>query len=381
VNKSRNYRLDLIRGLALLIIYIDHVTNSWVHNVTPQGWQISDFAEVFVFISGFSASLAYARQERAGIGAVAARSFRRAWKLYRWYLLSLAATLLTVYLALSAGLPVLGSALRSFQQAPWSYALGALYFRGIPNMFSVWALYIVLLLALPVISWCGRRSLAALLLLSAGLYICAQIFAHGGRPTGPEEWTFKPLAWQILFVAGYVWPRIHWPRWVHSRLLFWAGAGIVVACAMLMLASLSVPFHLRGASKDSVAILRLLNFTGWILVVHRFWSRLPKITWLMTCGRHSLALFCGGAWLAVVSALVIAGVHANSVVQFVVVAAGSALLVWQAHLLEGWRAKGPARALEATAPEDRASAHTLLASASCPDHSPGLPHEDPFQTI
>ncbi len=381
MTESRNYRLDVVRGLALLIIYVDHVTNCWLHYLTPQGWQVCDFAEVFVFISGFSTSLAYARYPREAIAAVAARSVRRAWKLYYWYLLSLAATLGTIYVAMLSGLPLLGSALQSFQRTPLRYIAGAFYFHNVPNMFSVLALYIVLLLALPTIWWCGRRSLYVLILASAALYICSYFYTRGGHSLDSAEWGFKPMAWQLMFVAGYVWPKIRWPQWIRSRLVFGVGCGIVIVCGILTLASLYGPaFHLRGAAKDSLGMLRIVNFAGWTLLLRPWWRRLPKITWLMACGRHSLSVFCAGAWLSVVSAHLIAGLHADKVVQFGIVLCGTALLALQAYLLDRARSRARVPVLAATAPIAPASAKTLPLPASYRVRSPGLHHADLVQT-
>ena len=362
---TRDYRLDLIRGLALLVIYVDHVTNCWLRYFTPQGWQVCDFAEVFVFISGFSASVSYARQERSGIEAVAVRAVGRAWKLYRWYILTLAATLLTVRLALMAGLPPLGSTFLSFGQAPARYLMGALYFRNIPNVFSVLALYIGLLAAMPVMAWFSRRSLWKLVLLSVTVYVGSYLYVHwfpsAAAPGSIEagDWTFKPLAWQLLFVLGYVWPRVRWPEWTRSRLLFGLGCGIVILCGILTLASLySSDFHLRGTAKDSLGILRIVNFAGWILVIRPFWHALPKRSWLMTCGRHSLTVYCAGAWLSIVSALLIAAVHAGKIVQFGIVFCGVAGLVCLATTLARMRSRVPGRVPGATAPAVPASAQS-----------------------
>src|ERR1700752_5380844 len=61
---KRDLRLDFFRGLSLLFIFIDHIPNNFLSNVTLHSIAFSDAAEVFVFISGYAAALAYGRALR-----------------------------------------------------------------------------------------------------------------------------------------------------------------------------------------------------------------------------------------------------------------------------------------------------------------------------
>ena len=140
--RGRDYRLDLVRGLALLIIFADHIRNAWIHYVTPQAWQICDFAEVFVFISGFSASLADTAVERRGFYAIARKALNRVGRLYRWYASSLAAILVTFYLAHRAGLSIPDVYFVELQRKPLLYALRAFLLQSIPIVLVVIALYL-----------------------------------------------------------------------------------------------------------------------------------------------------------------------------------------------------------------------------------------------
>ena len=51
--------IDCWRGLALLMIFIDHLPENVFQHVTQQNFGFSDAAEVFVFLSGVSVALAY----------------------------------------------------------------------------------------------------------------------------------------------------------------------------------------------------------------------------------------------------------------------------------------------------------------------------------
>lgn len=56
---GRDARLDMFRGLALLMIFINHVPGTAWENFTSRNFGFSDAAEAFVFMSGVAAGLAY----------------------------------------------------------------------------------------------------------------------------------------------------------------------------------------------------------------------------------------------------------------------------------------------------------------------------------
>jgi hypothetical protein len=58
---SRDLRLDFFRGLALIFIFIDHIPENILSYFTIQAVQFFDAAEVFIFISGYTATLVYGR--------------------------------------------------------------------------------------------------------------------------------------------------------------------------------------------------------------------------------------------------------------------------------------------------------------------------------
>ena len=58
---GRDIRLDLFRGLALWFIFVDHIPVNVVSWLTVRNYGFSDATEIFVFISGYTAVIAYAR--------------------------------------------------------------------------------------------------------------------------------------------------------------------------------------------------------------------------------------------------------------------------------------------------------------------------------
>src|SRR4051812_17257325 len=51
-SSGRDVRIDVLRGLALLVIFVDHVPQNPLSAFTPQALGLSDAAEAFVFMSG-----------------------------------------------------------------------------------------------------------------------------------------------------------------------------------------------------------------------------------------------------------------------------------------------------------------------------------------
>jgi hypothetical protein len=80
---GRDRRLDLFRGLANWLIFLGHIPNSLLAWLTFRNYGFSDGADLFVFISGYTASFVYARMmlER-GFIIGATRVWKRVWQIY-----------------------------------------------------------------------------------------------------------------------------------------------------------------------------------------------------------------------------------------------------------------------------------------------------------
>src|ERR1700733_6203325 len=102
IASGRDIRLDLFRGLALWFIFIDHIPTNIVSWLTVRNYGFSDATEIFVFISGYTAVIAYARMmARQGWVRAAARIWRRVWQLYVAHIL-----LFVAFVALIAWLSI-----------------------------------------------------------------------------------------------------------------------------------------------------------------------------------------------------------------------------------------------------------------------------------
>jgi len=80
---ERDLRLDLFRGIALWLIFLDHIPQNIANWFTIRNYGFSDATEIFIFISGYTAAFVYGRaMHERGIVIASARVLRRAWQIY-----------------------------------------------------------------------------------------------------------------------------------------------------------------------------------------------------------------------------------------------------------------------------------------------------------
>src|SRR6476620_5468812 len=92
---ERELRLDLFRGLALWLIFIDHLPQNLLTWLTLRNYGFSDATEIFIFSLAVPAALVYGRAMRdRGFVVAAARILRWVWQIYVAHIL-----LFTIFLA------------------------------------------------------------------------------------------------------------------------------------------------------------------------------------------------------------------------------------------------------------------------------------------
>src|SRR5215203_5852127 len=80
---ERELRLDLFRGLALWLIFVDHLPANLLTWFTLRNYGFSDATEIFIFISGYTAAFVYGKaMDERGFIVSGARILRRAWQIY-----------------------------------------------------------------------------------------------------------------------------------------------------------------------------------------------------------------------------------------------------------------------------------------------------------
>ena len=154
---ERELRLDLFRGLALWLIFIDHLPPNLLTWFTIRNYGFSDATEIFIFISGYTAAFVYGRAMReAGFVVATARILRRVWQIYVAHVFLFTIFLAEIsYVATSFENPLYSEemGIMDFLKQPDVTIVQALLLRFRPVNMDVLPLYIVLMLFLPVILW------------------------------------------------------------------------------------------------------------------------------------------------------------------------------------------------------------------------------------
>ncbi len=304
--------LDFFRGLALLVILVDHIGGSILSRFTLHSYAFNDAAEVFVFLGGFATAGAYlSLAERRGAQAAARRFVKRAGSLYRAFLLTAAAMLAVsaVFIGLHVEAPNLAANdLRDLAHAPMSTLIGLASFQRQPYLSSVLPMYVVFALTTPIVVPFARRAPWRLLACSVAIW-CAASAAAEWLPSADESyWDFNPLAWQFVFVLGVlarcqpIYRRIR--AWPASRLV---SVVALTAAAGLGWAKLAGVGNLDAyAGKPDLDWLRVANFVaiawlaadmtrrGWIGEIAR------RLSWIGEVGRNGLVSFVAGAVISLV---------------------------------------------------------------------------------
>src|ERR1051326_3857080 len=204
---ARDYRLDFFRGLALLFIFIDHIPDNVISFFTLRSFAFCDAAEVFIFISGYTAALAYSPVFfREGVAMGIARIYRRVWQLYIAHLcLFMIFNAEVGYTVKFLNNPLFSDELQvgDYLNNPGEAFIRVLLLQFQPSLLNILPLYIVLLLGLPLLILAIRRHILIALIPSAAVWLGANVLGWNvpGFPEG-QFWYFNPLAWQFLFVIA-----------------------------------------------------------------------------------------------------------------------------------------------------------------------------------
>src|SRR5271156_1837541 len=235
VAAERELRLDLFRGLALWLIFIDHLPPNLLTWLTIRNYGFSDATEIFIFISGYTASFVYGRAMRdAGFVVATARILRRAWQIYVAHVFLFTIFLAEIsYVATSFENPLYTEemGILDFLKEPDVTIVQALLLRFRPVNMDVLPLYIVLMLFLPLILWLMKRSADLTLGLSVLLYAATWEFDLYLSAYPDGVWFFNPFAWQLLFVFG-AWCALGGAKRL-APVLQWA---VILAVALAQLA-------------------------------------------------------------------------------------------------------------------------------------------------
>jgi hypothetical protein len=309
---QRLVELDFFRGLVLLIIVVDHIGGSVLSHFTLHAFALNDAAEVFVFLGGFATATAYASlAQRRSERAAGLRFVRRAFEIYRAFLITAALMLVATFLLR----PFYGHApnlvlhdLDTLTAAPVTSIAQILTFERQPYLAAVLPMYALFALAVPLVLPLARTKPWVLLGLSLALWSFAPGIGEYMPSVDDNLWDFNPAAWQLMFTLGVLARCQPVYQRVASHRFGWtiSAAALAVIVGMAYYKLLVLPPVLDSAFKRDLAGARVVNFLAiaWIAtnlarygVVKAVASRLP---WIGAIGRDGMVCFVAGAVISLV---------------------------------------------------------------------------------
>ena len=316
VDKSkREVEIDAARGLMLAWMTLTHLPTAltpWVNQ--PFGYISA--SEGFIFLSAlFTGRIYYRVLARDGMNKMSAKLFLRTLRLYGYHvLLLLIAFAIAARYALSSQGQGLYNLLDYFFTAGHAHAMReALLLVYRPPLLDIVPLYIMFLLATPLIIYAARRfGWKWLVVASVGLWLAAQFglreFVHGFLMQHAglhiplnETGAFNPWAWQLEWTLG-LWSGVSWAKgglqtkkWAERT---WIPAAAVVAGLLALryaqIFGLDLGWTGTFFDKWNLGPGRLVDFAAVAMLLIRFRTQCKMLAArpLVMLGQASLQVFC-----------------------------------------------------------------------------------------
>ena len=373
---ERDLRLDLFRGVALWLIFLDHIPQNIVNWFTIRNYGFSDATEIFIFISGYTAAFVYGRAMRErGFLVSGARILRRAWQIYVAHIFLFTIFMAEIaYVAATFDNPLYAEEMNilDFLKQPDVTIFQALVLKFKPVNMDVLPLYIVLLLLFPpilaLLLWQPAIAVAG----SAILYVLTWNF-DWNLPAYPNGvWFFNPFAWQLLFVFG-AWCALGGAQrltgLLRSPVTLCAAIGYLIFAFAITMTWYFEPLGrfvpgwlsewMYPIDKTNLDVLRFAHFLALAAITVRFvprdWPLLksPIMQPAIRCGQHSLEIFCLGVFLAFAGQFVIGEWSGGWLVQVAISLTGILIMIATANLISWYKV------IEGRSPTTRAKSTDL----------------------
>ena len=314
--------VDFWRGMALVTICINHIPGNFYERFTFRNVSLSDSAELFVFLAGWSLRF----QTKNASVPILNLVLRLGGRAMQVYFAQLVITEMAVALLAAAAIYYDASFLLDWHNAaavfnnPVKTHVGLILLTHQLGYFNILPLYVVLVACAPLIAVCARYASWLLLPLSAALYV-ATLSTGINLPSWPEggTWFLNPLAWQFIYVLGFVLAGQEGIGGFvrrHRRVFFVIGlpvivCGLVVAITHFAPRPDSVPspklfFMFDKTFLSPARLIDLLAlaavFAGSFPFLMR-WLSVP-VRYCSMLGRHSLIVFCVGSLLSLIGQIV-----------------------------------------------------------------------------
>jgi hypothetical protein len=354
--RRRDLRLDLFLGIANWFIFLDHIPHNVASWITVRNYGFSGAVDIFIFISGYTAAIVYAKiMVERGFIVGATRLFKQAWQLYAAYIV-----LFVIYIVVIGDVAAryaVPDIIYEFNIAglidhPIRILAHGLMLQSRPLNLDLLQLYIILVALFPPVLWIMLRYPKVAMGASITLYVVARQL-EWNFPSYPDgNLPLNPFCWQLLFVIG-AWVALggtkRWQPLPRFPMLRYLGIGyLIFALAMTMAGHFPelgkmLPAWLFDAfnpnDRTNLAPYRVLHFIVLAFFVTRFVTKdWHGLKWqifqpIIRCGQQSVAVFCVGVFLSFAGHFALIVSSDSLMIQIFVSLTGIAIMTLAAYFV------------------------------------------------
>ena len=352
--------IDFWRGFALVTIFVNHIPGNFVERFSYRNLSLSDSAELFVLLAGWSMRLSVDNPKRPmTAAAVVYKLWGRAFTLY------VAQTFITeiaIFILAAASVWLDAPFLLDWHNVgavfrePVEAHIGLVLLTHQLGYFNILPLYVVLMIGAPFIALIYRAAPPLLLPLSVGLWVLTLslgINIHSWPIEG--TWFFSPTAWQLIYVLGFLLAGKSTDLGAfarrHLRVLRWVAlpiviGGVAIASTRFYPNLIPLPkFNLFFVVFDKTFLSpdRLFHMLALCALFAGLYGHIARrvpgfARFLALLGRNSLNVFCAGSLLSLCGQIVrfiYGGSVATDVILFTIGVSIMAFVAW----IGEWRSR------------------------------------------
>lgn len=324
VKRPRDERLDLSRGITMLIIFVAHMPGNTWNNYIPARFGFSSGTELFVFCSGLASSIAFGSVfVKRGMWLGCVRIAHRIWQVY-WAHIGLVVTIIATIAFLDSrfDLRLVSEQFAPLLSDPARAVMSLVTLTWLPDYLDILPMYIVILALVPVMMGLRQIHLALPFLLAALLYtfVWTSNLNLPGNPWTGEGWFLNPFAWQLVFFTGFAFGM----KWLPAPKF--RVPALVIASAVILALAVPLSFDplidswpllkdihqwiFPSTEKSNLHILRFIHFLALayivLSIIEPYRTRLDTGVGhlLIVIGRQSLGTFLTSLVLARIGAVV-----------------------------------------------------------------------------
>ncbi len=310
-----DHRIDFFRGLSLIFIFINHIPDNAFSWATSRTYALFNSAEVFMFLAGYSAALAYYNLVPQGLQAFALKALRRTRAIWTYHLLLVAFIMAAAFLIAGAGIKTdYEIFLDKIESDPLHVLTGAPLLAFQAPLLDILPMYVIVMLMAPFLIWLRVQGELALLVASGLMWMfAARFFPNIPTITYDVAWNFNPFCWQFLFAIGLA---FGWRTRTNSPPVATGDARRVldICCVIFVLFSACVLMTIAFETIDDAAanrlramyfslnkrcldLWRVVGLLASAYLVARLvskdagWLRLRLSRWVCAAGAASLPIF------------------------------------------------------------------------------------------